>query len=159
MSISIKINGEPFAFDVPADMPLLWVIREIAGLTGTKYGCGVGVCGACTVHLDGTAERSCLLPLGEVGMREVTTIEGIGDPNALHPVQQAWVEANIPQCGYCQPGFIMQVIDVLTNNTSMGDDDVAAAISNVCRCGTYPRMRDAIARARAVMTRGKGKEA
>jgi isoquinoline 1-oxidoreductase alpha subunit len=159
MSISIKINGEPRAFDVSADMPLLWAIREIAGLTGTKYGCGVGVCGACTVHLDGTAERSCLLPLGEVGAREVTTIEGIADPDALHPVQQAWVDANIPQCGYCQPGFIMQVIDVLTNNAALADDDVAAAISNVCRCGTYPRMGQAIAKARAVMARGKGKQA
>lgn len=150
MSISLSINGEPHRLDVPDDMPLLWAIREAAGLTGTKYGCGVGVCGACTVHIDGAAERSCVLPVGEVGARAVTTIEGLG-AKALHPVQQAWIAADIPQCGYCQPGFVMQVADLLANSPTLSDDDLVGAISNVCRCGTYPRMRDAIAKARAAM--------
>ncbi|MFC0204601.1 (2Fe-2S)-binding protein [Novosphingobium soli] len=151
MSISLSINGEHHDLDAPGDMPLLWALREVAGLTGTKYGCGIGVCGACTVHLDGAAERSCLLPVGEVGARAVTTIEGLGG-TGLHPVQQAWVAADIPQCGYCQPGFVMQVADLLANNPGLGDDEIVAAVSNVCRCGTYPRMRGAIAEARAAMT-------
>ncbi|HUD30780.1 MAG TPA: (2Fe-2S)-binding protein [Novosphingobium sp.] len=156
MSISITINGKAHALDVPGDMPLLWAIREVAGLTGTKYGCGIGVCGACTVQVEGVAERSCLLPVGEVGTRPVTTIEGVGGSTGLHPVQQAWVEAGIPQCGYCQPGFVMQVADLLASNAALGDEEILAAIVNVCRCGTYPRMRRAIARARAAMAAASG---
>ncbi len=150
MSVSLLVNGKRHELDVPSDMPLLWVLREAAGLTGTKYGCGIGVCGACTVHLDGVAERSCLLPVGEVGARTVTTIEGLAGA-ALHPVQQAWIDHNVPQCGYCQSGFIMAVADLLTNSPDMTDDDLIAATTNICRCGTYSAMRAAIADARAAM--------
>ena len=112
MSISITVNGERLNFDVPANMPLLWALRDIAGLTGTKYGCGVGVCGACTIQVDGIAERACLLPVGDVADRKVVTIEGLSaslGKGKLHPVQQSWIEENVAQCGYCQPGIIMQV--------------------------------------------------
>ena len=150
--LSINVNGDQLGMDVPADMPLLWALREVAGLTGTKYGCGIGVCGACTVHLDGAAERSCLLPVGDVGTRKIVTIEGLGK-DVLHPVQRAWMAANIPQCGYCQPGFIMQVADLLANNPKLSDGDLIGAINNICRCGTYPRMYAAIAEARTAMAK------
>lgn len=150
MTISITVNGERLELDVPADMPLLWALREIAGLTGTKYGCGIGVCGACTIHIDGTAERACLLPVGELGDRKVLTIEGLGK-DKRHPVQQAWIDENVAQCGYCQPGFIMQVSDLLANNPKLSDDDLMTAINNVCRCGTYAAMRIAIAKTRETM--------
>jgi isoquinoline 1-oxidoreductase alpha subunit len=151
MTVSLSINGTEHRLDVPDEMPLLWAIREVVGLTGTKYGCGVGVCGACTILLDGAAERSCAVPVSEVGTRKITTIEHVGAEKP-HPVQQSWVEHNIPQCGYCQPGFIIQVIDLLTNSPQLGDDEIVGAISNICRCGTYPRMRVAIAEARARLT-------
>lgn len=152
MTTSITVNGERLELDVPADMPLLWALREIAGLTGTKYGCGIGVCGACTIHVDGIAERACLLPVGELRTRKVTTIEGLGK-DKLHPVQQAWIEENVAQCGYCQPGFVMQVSDLLANNPKLSDADLMAAVNNVCRCGTYTAMRSAIAKARRVMAK------
>ena len=153
MSVTITVNGTRHTLDVPPDMPLLWAVRDAIGLTGTKYGCGVGVCGACTLHLDGVAERGCTVPVGEVGTRKVTTIEGVGTADALHPVQQAWVTHNVPQCGYCQPGFIMQIIDMLQNTPELSDDELTAAVTNVCRCGTYPRMPAAIAEARAALSK------
>lgn len=152
MSIAITVNGDRIDLDVPAEMPLLWAIREVAGLTGTKYGCGIGVCGACTVHVDGAAERSCLLPVGEVGDRKIVTIEGLGQ-HGLHPVQQSWIAQNVAQCGYCQPGFIMQVSDLLTNNPELTDAQLYDAVNNVCRCGTYGAMRLAIAAARKAMAK------
>ena len=151
MSFTLTVNGTPHVVDVPAAMPLLWSIREVIGLTGTKYGCGVGVCGACTVWVDGTAERSCTLPVGEVGNRAVTTIEHIA-ATGLHPVQQAWIAHNIPQCGYCQPGFIMTIIDLLQNSPKLTDEQLASSVSNICRCGTYPRMVPAIAEARRMLS-------
>lgn len=147
---SIEINGTVHDLAVPGEMPLLWAIRDIAGLTGTKYGCGVGVCGACTVLVDGAATRSCSLPVSDVGSSKVVTIEHIGQKE-LHPVQAAWVEHNVPQCGYCQPGFIMQIVDLLTNSPDMSDEDLIASLTNVCRCGTYTRMPEAIADARKLM--------
>jgi isoquinoline 1-oxidoreductase alpha subunit len=159
MAIDIHLNGTVHTIDVPEDMPLLWAVREVVGLTGTKFGCGIGVCGACTVHIDGAAERACVVPVGELGGRKVTTIEGLGSDGqgagGLHPVQSAWIAHDIPQCGYCQPGFVMQVVDLLTNQPELADGDLEAAITNVCRCGTYPRMREAIADARAAMAKGK----
>jgi isoquinoline 1-oxidoreductase alpha subunit len=158
MPLSIHLNGDLHSVDVPAEMPLLWAIREVVGLTGTKFGCGVGICGACTVLIDGSAERSCVVPVGELGDRKVMTIEGLG-AKALHPVQTAWIAHNVPQCGYCQPGFVMQLVDLLTNSPELSDADLEAAISNICRCGTYPRMREAIAEARAAMQSGREKAA
>lgn len=147
---SISINGTNHELTIPGETPLLWAIRDIVGLTGTKYGCGVGVCGACTVLVDGMATRSCTMPVSEVGASKVVTIEHIG-ASGLHPVQAAWVEHNIPQCGYCQPGFIMQVVDLLDNSPELSDEDLIASITNICRCGTYTRMPEAIAEARKLM--------
>ncbi len=141
---SININGQ--SRDVTADpaTPLLWVIRDILGLTGTKYGCGMAQCGACTVHLDGKPIRSCVTPLSAVGAKPVTTIEGLS-PDATHPVQQAWVEAQVPQCGYCQSGQIMSAVALLAAKPSPSDADIDAAMQgNICRCGTYQRIRSAI---------------
>jgi isoquinoline 1-oxidoreductase alpha subunit len=152
MTIAITVNGERLELDAPSQMPLLWALREVAGLTGTKYGCGIGICGACTVHVDGAAERACVLPIGELGERRVVTIEGLGK-DKLHPVQRAWIEENVAQCGYCQPGFIMQVTDLLANSPKLTDAELMAAVSNVCRCGTYTAMRSAIAKARGMMGR------
>jgi len=154
MAIEIRLNGAVHAIDVPGEMPLLWAVREVVGLTGTKFGCGIGVCGACTVLIDGAAERACVVPVSELGAREVVTIEGLGAAG-LHPVQTAWIDHNVPQCGYCQPGFVMQVVDLLTNQPELSDADLEAAISNVCRCGTYPKMRQAIAAARAAMAKAR----
>jgi isoquinoline 1-oxidoreductase alpha subunit len=154
MAVSIHLNGVVHTLDIPGEMPLLWAVREVVGLTGTKFGCGVGVCGACTLHIDGAAERACVLPVSELGARKVTTIEGLG-ARGLHPVQAAWIAHDIPQCGYCQPGFVMQVVDLLTNSPELGDAELEAAITNICRCGTYPRMGEAIAEARAAMNKGK----
>lgn len=142
------INGEPRDVEAVANTPLLWVLRDNLGLTGTKYGCGVAQCGACTVHLDGTAVRSCSTPVSSVGNKKVTTIEGLASADALHPVQQAWVEENVPQCGYCQSGQIMSAVALIEKNPSPSDSDIEAAMSgNICRCGTYERIRKAIKRA------------
>jgi isoquinoline 1-oxidoreductase alpha subunit len=154
MAIAIHLNGAVHTIDVTEDMPLLWAVREVIGQTGTKFGCGIGVCGACTVLIDGAAERACVVPVGELAGRKVTTIEGLG-AKGLHPVQMAWIAHDIPQCGYCQPGFVMQVVDLLTNQPELADADLEAAITNVCRCGTYPGMRRAIADARAAMAKGR----
>ena len=149
----ISINNESHEVDVDSTTPLLWVIREQIGLTGTKFGCGIGQCGACTVQLDGKPIRSCLTPVQQAVGKEITTIEGIA-PNEteLHVIQQAWIEEQVPQCGYCQSGQIMAAHALLTTNTSPTDEDIDQAMSgNVCRCGTYPRVRKGIKRAAAVL--------
>jgi isoquinoline 1-oxidoreductase subunit alpha len=143
--ITLRINGEDRSVDAPEDMPLLWVLRDIVGLTGTKFGCGIGQCGACTVHLDGKPTRSCLLPISAVGNRPVTTIEGVGATPAGAKVQKAWLDLEVIQCGYCQSGQIMSATALLTTTPKPNDADINAAMSgNICRCGTYVRIRDAI---------------
>lgn len=128
-------------------MPLLWVLRDLLKVTGTKYGCGVAQCGACTVHVDGRATRSCVMPVASIAGRAVTTIEGLADGGKLHPVQSAWIEEQVPQCGYCQPGMIMSAAALLAENPDPTDADIDRSITNICRCGTYPRIRRAIHRA------------
>jgi isoquinoline 1-oxidoreductase alpha subunit len=142
--IRLTINGETRNVDVDPNTPLLWAIREQVGLTGTKYGCGVAQCGACTVHIDGTPIRSCSLPVGAVGGRKITTIEGLAAGGKLHKVQQAWIEHEVPQCGYCQCGMIMAAAALLTSNPKPTDADIDAAITNICRCGTFQEVRKAI---------------
>ncbi len=141
----LTVNGEPREIDVEEDMPLLWVLRDELGLTGVKYGCGAGLCGACTVHLDGVAVRSCQTWAVDAEGAEVTTIEGIGTPDALHAVQAAWIAHQVAQCGYCQSGQIMQAADLLATTPQPTDAEIDAAMDgNLCRCGTYPRIRAAI---------------
>ena len=140
----LTINGEVHEIDVEADMPLLWVLRDVLGLMGTKYGCGIGACGACTVHIDGTPARACSLPAGAVEGRSITTIEGLALNGALHLVQQAWLDLDVPQCGYCQSGMIMAVAALLAAKAKPTDPEIDAAITNICRCGTYQRVRAAI---------------
>ncbi len=142
--IDFTLNGAPVTLDVPPEMPLLWALREQTGLTGTKFGCGIGACGACTVHLDGTAVRSCSVPVGTVVGRSVTTIEGLAGSGELHPVQQAWIDHQVPQCGYCQSGMIMAISALLERRPDATDEQVAASITNICRCGTYERIRSAV---------------
>jgi isoquinoline 1-oxidoreductase alpha subunit len=142
--IEFKLNGTATQFDVAPETPLLWAIREQAGLTGTKFGCGIGACGACTVHIDGAAVRSCLVPVIGVAGRSVTTIEGLASGDKLHAVQAAWIEHQVPQCGYCQSGMIMAVAALLDLNPSPSDADIDASVTNICRCGTYERVRHAI---------------
>ncbi|MGD8794079.1 MAG: (2Fe-2S)-binding protein [Anaerolineae bacterium] len=142
--ISLTVNDVQHQVDVDPAMPLLWVLRDILGLTGTKYGCGMGQCGSCTVHLDGRAVRSCTLPVSEAAGKQITTIEGLVD----HPLQQAWLAEHVPQCGYCQPGQIMNAAALLAENPNPSDDEIDAAMAgNLCRCGTYQRIRRAIHRA------------
>ena len=143
--LAIAINGKPYEHDGDPTMPLLWFLRDTLRLTGTKFGCGIGACGACTVLLDGKATRSCLLPMQNAAGHQVTTIEGLAG-DGLHPVQQAWIEEDVPQCGYCQAGQIVAAVDLLQRKPKPNDDDIAT-ISNLCRCGTYPRIRKAILRA------------
>jgi len=147
--ITLKINGETHSVDVDPATPLLWVIRDYVGLTGTKFGCGIAQCGACTVHLNGAPVRSCVIPAQVAVDQEVTTIEGIGEHGGeLHPVQQAWIDEQVPQCGYCQSGQIMSATALLENNPSPTDADIDQAMAGiVCRCGTYPRIRKGIKRA------------
>jgi isoquinoline 1-oxidoreductase alpha subunit len=142
MAISLTINGERHEVEVPPEMPLLWVIRDVVGLTGTKYGCGIAQCGACTVHVDGMAVRSCSLQVGDVD-GAVTTIEGLG-ANGDHPVQIAWAQMNVPQCGYCQGGQMMAAAAFLKDNPQPTDADIDENMTNICRCGTYQRIRAAI---------------
>lgn len=144
--IELEINGERHRLDLEPDMPLLWVLRDELGLTGTKYGCGIGLCGACTVAIDGAPVRSCSLPVAAV-TGSVTTIEGLGTPAAPHPVQQAWMDAQAAQCGYCQSGQIVTAACLLAQNPDPTPADIDAAMTNLCRCGTYPRLRAAIAAA------------
>lgn len=145
--IALTVNGTARQLDADPDMPLLWALRDLLDLTGTKYGCGIAVCGACTVHVDGVPTRACVTPLSAVAGRTVVTIEGL-DPNGQHPVQRAWIEKQVPQCGYCQCGQIMQAAALLKDTPKPTDADIDAAMANnICRCGTYERIRAAIHRA------------
>ena len=150
----LSVNGKSYDVDVEPETPLLWVLRDTIGLTGTKYGCGIAQCGACTVHIDGVATRSCQVPVGSVGSRQVTTIEALAQNGRLHPVQKAWIDFDVPQCGYCQSGMIMAVTALLAQKPKPTDADIDAAISNICRCGTYQRIRAAIHAAAECLTAG-----
>ena len=144
---NLRVNGATRAVDADPAMPLLWALRDLLGITGTKYGCGIGACGACTVHLNGQAVRSCITSIGDVGDQEVTTIEGLS-PDGTHPVQRAWIANNVPQCGYCQAGQIMQAAALLKETPKPTDQQITDAMSgNICRCGTYQRIRAAIKQA------------
>jgi isoquinoline 1-oxidoreductase alpha subunit len=150
--ISLIVNGRKHAVDASPDTPLLWVLREKLGLMGTKYGCGIGLCGACTVHIDGLPQRSCLVPVKDAQGKKITTIEGIPDS---HPVKKAWIEDDVPQCGYCQTGQIMSAVALLQTNPKPSDDDIDGAMTgNICRCGTYRRIRRAIHRAADISVKG-----
>ena len=152
MAITLKVNKQSRTIDVPGEMPLLWVLRDVLGLKGTKYGCGISACGACTVHVDGRAVRSCVTPVSSVENRNITTIEGLADTET-HPVQMAWKETDVSQCGYCQPGQIMSAVALLSKTPKPTDTDIDSAMSgNLCRCGTYPRIREAIHRAAEMQT-------
>ena len=143
--IRFTLNGEPVATDLAPDTPLLWVVRDGFKLKGSKFGCGASLCGACTMHIDGRAARTCTLPISAVAGKSVTTIEGLGTPDKLHPLQAAWVEKSVPQCGYCQTGQIMSAAALLQSNPRPSGDEVEAAMAgNICRCGCYPRIKDAI---------------
>ena len=153
--ISLNVNGRRYEVEVPAGTPLLWVIRENLGLTGTKYGCGIARCGACTVHVNGQAVRSCVTPVSSVVAKEIITIEGLS-PDGSHPVQQAWIAEDVPQCGYCHSGQIMSAAALLAENPKPSDADIDEAMSgNICRCGTYQRIRRAIHRAAAMAGGGQ----
>jgi isoquinoline 1-oxidoreductase alpha subunit len=147
---TLNVNGQTRTVDAPGDLPLLYVLRDLLGITGPKYGCGVGVCGACTSHVGGEAVRPCIVPLHSVGAQPVKTIEGLANGSVLHPVQQAWIDEDVAQCGFCQPGQIMAAVRLLEQNPDPTDAEIDAAMSeNVCRCGTYVRIRAAIKRAAA----------
>ncbi len=153
--IDLTVNGKRHRVDVDADTPLLWVVRENLGLPGTKYGCGMALCGACTVHLEGAPVRSCVTPVSAARGKRVTTIEGLPSGNQLHPVQEAWIEVDVPQCGYCQSGQVMSAAALLARRKEPTDADIDAAMSgNICRCGTYQRIRSAIKLAAARMRKG-----
>ncbi|MBT8077706.1 MAG: (2Fe-2S)-binding protein [Gammaproteobacteria bacterium] len=152
---SFKVNGDEVEFAGDESTPLLWVLRDHVQLTGTKFGCGVGQCGACTVHVDGSASRSCITPVAAVANKSVTTIEGLASSDdELHPVQKAWLELDVPQCGYCQAGQIMATVDFLRSNPNPSDADIDSGITNICRCGTYARIRRAIHRAAELSGKG-----
>ena len=142
--VSLNVNGKSYQADVDPRTPLLWVLRDAIGLTGTKYGCGIAQCGACTVHIDGVATRSCSVPISALGSKKVTTIEGLAVNGSLHEVQQAWIDNDVPQCGYCQSGMIMAVAALLKDNPKPTDADIDGTITNICRCGTYQQVREAI---------------
>ena len=148
MAYKITVNGTEHVVDVDDDTPLLWVLRDTLSLTGTKFGCGISMCGACTVHLNGAAARSCITPISSVGTASITTIEGLS-PSRSHRVQRAWIAEDVPQCGYCQSGMIMAVAALLAQTPKPSDRDIDSTISNICRCGTYNRIRRAIHRAAA----------
>ncbi|HEY5918466.1 MAG TPA: (2Fe-2S)-binding protein [Chryseolinea sp.] len=151
-TITLKVNNKSYTVEADPKMPLLWAIRDLVGLTGTKYGCGIAQCGACTVHLAGTPIRSCSVPVSAVGNKDITTIEGISSDNS-HPVQQAWIQEQVPQCGYCQSGQIMAATALLKKNASPTDKDIDTAMQgHICRCGTYPRIRKAIKTASVLMS-------
>ena len=148
--VHLRVNGETRELDISTDTPLLWALRDVLGLTGTKFGCGIAQCGACTVHLDGTPIRSCVTPVGAIGDRSITTIEAIGATAPGHKIQQAWLDLEVVQCGYCQSGQIMSATALLANKPDPSDADIDAAMAgNICRCGTYARIRDAVKRAAA----------
>jgi isoquinoline 1-oxidoreductase subunit alpha len=145
MAIAATVNGKPVSFAGEPDTPLLWALREELGLTGTKFGCGIGACGACTVHIDGEVARSCSVPIADAAGKAITTIEGLkGADGSLHPVQQAWIDAQVPQCGYCQSGQIMAAVALIKASGRPSERQVDEAMTNICRCGTYPRIRKAI---------------
>ena len=148
---TLIINGQSHNVEVEPDTPLLWVLRDTLGMTGTKYGCGIAQCGACTVHVNGVATRSCSVPLSAVAGAQITTIEGLAANGVLHKVQKAWIDHDVPQCGYCQSGMVMAVADLLKNKPQPTDADIDAGLTNICRCGTYPRIRAAVHRAVALM--------
>jgi isoquinoline 1-oxidoreductase alpha subunit len=146
--ITVKVNGKPYDVDVPPDMPMLWVLRDVIGLTGTKFGCGIAACGACTIHLDGQPIRSCVTPVSVIGGKSITTIEAIGETPAGRKIQEAWIALDVPQCGYCQSGQIMSASALLASKPSPTDADIDNAMAgNICRCGTYVRIRAGIKRA------------
>ena len=142
--VKLTINGKPYEVDVDPDTPLLWVLREWVGLTGTKYGCGIAQCGACTVHIDGVATRSCSVPAGAVASNQITTIEGLAHGGTPHPVQKAWLDNEVPQCGYCQSGMIMAAVALLKDKPKPTDADIDASVTNICRCGTFQQVRTAV---------------
>jgi isoquinoline 1-oxidoreductase alpha subunit len=141
---TLKINGESKTFEAPDDMPLLWVLRDVLGMTGTKFGCGIAQCGACTVHIDGVATRSCQVPVNSVGAKKIVTIEGLAEDGKLNKIQAAWVEIDVPQCGYCQSGMVMAATALLAAKPQPTDAEIDAAMTNICRCGTYKQVREAI---------------
>jgi len=154
MPYTLNINGQDVEVDAAPETPLLWVLRDHLGMTGTKYGCGIAQCGACTVHLDGAATRSCQVPLDSIGSMKITTIEGLGETlgrDGTHALQQVWIEMNVPQCGYCQSGILMAAASLLKDNPDPSDEDIEQHIDNICRCGTYPRVRAAIHKAAELM--------
>ncbi len=157
MTIELKVNGQALSVDAEPDTPLLWVLREDLGLTGTKFGCGVAACGACSVHLDGAVMRSCSVAVADAVGKEITTIEGLkGADGTLHPVQQAWIDVQVPQCGYCQSGQIMAAVALIREKGRPSEADVDAAMTNLCRCGTYPRIREAIRKATGQASQAEG---
>ena len=147
--VKLTVNGHVHDLDIPDEMPLLWAIRDVVGLTGTKFGCGIAACGACTVHLDGAAVRSCVLPVKNAVGKKITTIEGLAPVEKPHPVQVAWVAQNVPQCGYCQSGQIMAAAALIERKPHPTDNDIDVAMTNICRCGCYPRIKSAIKSAAA----------
>ncbi len=153
--INLNINGKTRAVDVEPEMPLLWVLRDVLDMKGTKFGCGIAQCGACTVHINGAATRSCVMPVGAVAGAKITTIEGLPKNGKMHPVQEAWLAREVPQCGYCQPGMMMAVSSLLNSNPNPSDADIDAAVSNICRCSTYVRIRPAIHAAAQAMRANK----
>jgi isoquinoline 1-oxidoreductase subunit alpha len=152
MALTLSINGTDHTIDAPPEMPLLWAIRDLVGLTGTKFGCGIAQCGACTVHVDGVPQRSCSISVGDIGAAKVTTIEGISAADTLSAVQQAWLEEQVPQCGYCQSGMIMAATALLRDTPNPTDAQIDEAMTNICRCGTYVRIRKAIHHAAALQS-------
>ena len=155
--MKLTVNGKSYEIDVPPEMPLLWALRDIIGLTGTKFGCGTALCGACTVHLDGAATRSCITPVSAVGTKEIRTIEGLARDGKDHPVQEAWAEANVPQCGYCQAGQLMTAAALVDQNARPSAEEIDAAMTgNLCRCGTYPNTVKATLAAARALRAGRG---
>ncbi len=153
--VTLKVNGKTHTLDIDGDIPLLWVLREQLGLTGTKYSCGIGLCGSCTVHINGQAVRSCTMPISAVkSSQDIVTIEGLSADND-HPLQQAWKELDVPQCGYCQPGMIMSAAALLNNNPNPSDADIDTHVTNICRCGTFNRVRRGIHLAADITKRGR----
>jgi isoquinoline 1-oxidoreductase alpha subunit len=153
--IQFHLNDQPVSFDGDKDTPLLWVLRDHLGMKGTKFGCGMGSCGACMVHLDGRAKKSCTTKIDKVAGKRITTIEGLASPDGtLHPVQQAWIDEDVPQCGYCQAGQIMSAVDLLNQNPVPDDEVIANQMNNLCRCGTYVRIRKAVHRASQLISQG-----
>jgi isoquinoline 1-oxidoreductase alpha subunit len=153
--ITLDINNRKLSVDADGDTPLLWVLRDELGMTGTKYGCGLAQCGACTVHLDGTATRCCVLPVSAAVGKKITTIEGLGKQGKPHMLQQLWIKHQVPQCGYCQSGMLMAAASLLADNPKPSDAEIDASMTNICRCGTYPRVRAALQEARSIAIKGE----